>query len=145
MKTWLQVQRGRFLQTRCDYILGMDRHQFKMAGIGDVRNYLWDHFALRARLLQHLMCCHVRYHRGCFAFHLFLSASEDFRPADRKFQKLKALEPTHPPLTCPPRPPMEVNDTNPADSRSGLPPLQPMTQPERGKYAHQSLMEVPHS
>ena len=38
MKTWLQVQRGRFMRTRCDYILGTDWRQFEMVVIRDVRN-----------------------------------------------------------------------------------------------------------
>ena len=54
IKTWLQVQKDRFLSARCDYILGTDRRQLDMVGIRDVRNQSSDHFALHARILQHL-------------------------------------------------------------------------------------------
>ena len=53
MKKSSQVRQGILLRERCDHILGMDRRQFEMVGIRDVRNYSSDNFALQARLLQH--------------------------------------------------------------------------------------------
>ena len=52
MKTWLQVQQGRLLRARCDYILGTDWRQFNIVGIRNMQNYQSDHFALRERILQ---------------------------------------------------------------------------------------------
>ena len=50
------------------------------------------------------MWSHRRYLWGRHAFPLSLPVSEDFIPTDRKFQDLKSLEPTPPPLTGPPHP-----------------------------------------
>ena len=75
-----------------------------MVVIRDVRNYSSYHFALRDSLLQHLTQFHGSYLRGRCAFTLSLPAPEDLRLADSKFQELKTLYSTLPPLTRPPRP-----------------------------------------
>ena len=102
MKTWSHVLRGKLLRTRCDYILVTYQRQFLMVGIKDVRNYSSDNSALRVIILQRPMRCHGSYLQGRCVFPLSLPAPEDFRPVDRKFQDLKALEPTPP--NCPPLP-----------------------------------------
>ena len=104
IKTWSQVIQGVLLRSSCDYILGEDRQQFKIMGIRDVRNYSSNNFALQARLLQRPTQYHSTYLWGRRAFPLCLPEPEDFRPTDRKFQELKALDPTLTPLTFPPLP-----------------------------------------
>ena len=69
-----------------------------------MQNYSSYHLILQAKLLQCSTRCHSRYLRGRRDFTLSLPAPEYFRPTDRKFQELKALEPTLPPMTRPPRP-----------------------------------------
>ena len=51
MKTWYQVRQRRMLWARCDYILGTDWRQFKVAVIRDVRNYPSNCPTLQTRLL----------------------------------------------------------------------------------------------
>ena len=102
MKTWSHVLRCKLLRTRCDYILVTYQRQFLMVGIKDVRNYSSDNSALRVIILQRPMRCHGSYLQGRCVFPLSLPEPEDFRPVDRKFQDLKAPEPTPP--NCPPLP-----------------------------------------
>ena len=68
LKTWPQVRQGTVLGSRCDYILGMDRHSFELLGIRDMCSYLSDHFMLRAWLLQLPTRCHDQYFWGRRAF-----------------------------------------------------------------------------
>ena len=82
----------------------MDWRWVEMVGIKDVHNYSSDNFALQARILQRQTRCHGSYLWGHRAFPLSLPAPEDFRPTDRKFQEMKAMEPNPPPTTCSPRP-----------------------------------------
>ena len=67
-KTWSQVRQGTVLQSRCEHIIGTNRRLFEMVGIQDMRNFLSDHFALRARILQCPTLCHARYLSGRRAF-----------------------------------------------------------------------------
>ena len=66
-----------------------------------MQTYSSDHFSLQDRLLQCLTRCHGIYLRRRRAFPLSFTAPEDFRPVDRKFQDLKSLESTLPPMTDP--------------------------------------------
>ena len=83
-----------------------------MVGIRDVQNYSPDNFTLQARLLQPQTQCHGSYLQGRQEFNLSLPMPEDFRPSDKKFQDMKALESTPPPWNPPPTPPMDVGDIN---------------------------------
>ena len=95
-KTWSRVRRGILLRSRCNYILGTDLRQFEMVGIRDVHNYSSDHFAMQAIVLQCSMRCHRSYLWGRRYLPLSLPVTEDLIPEERKFQKLKALEPPTP-------------------------------------------------
>ena len=75
-----------------------------MVVIRYMHNYSSDHFALQARLLQRPNRCHGSYLWWRHVFTLSLPAPEEFRPADRKVQELKALEPTPTLLMHPPQP-----------------------------------------
>ena len=101
--------------------MGTDRRQFYMVGIKDVRNYSSDYSALQARLLQCPVRCYIGYLQGRRSFPLSLPAPEDFRPTDRKFQELKSLEPTPPPLTRSPLPQWMLDtSTRMIDKRAAL-------------------------
>ena len=39
LKTWSQVSQCTVLQSRCDYILGTDRHRFEIVGTRSIRPY----------------------------------------------------------------------------------------------------------
>ena len=101
MKTWSQVRKVIFLRARCDYILGTDQNQFEIEVIRDVRNYPPDNFTLWDRLYSDQYGVTISTSRDAY---LPPPAPEDYRHADRKFEEVKALEPTPPPLTRPPRP-----------------------------------------
>ena len=49
---WSQVQQGRLLRARCDYIFGTDQSHIDRVEIMDVSNYAPYHFVLRDRLLH---------------------------------------------------------------------------------------------
>ena len=61
LNTWTQVIQGTFLRSRCDYILRTNRCRFELVRIRDIHNYMSDHFAIQARLLQRPTRCHAHY------------------------------------------------------------------------------------
>ena len=101
---WSQVRQVKSLRARCNYILGTYQCPFGMVVIWDVRNYSSDHFALWDRLLQSLARCHGSNLQGRRTLPLSLPATEQFPPADRKYQDLNSLNTTPPTLTRPPLP-----------------------------------------
>ena len=70
LKNCSQVRQGTVLRSRCEFILITDQRRFEMVGIRDIRNFLSDHFALRARLLRRPTLCHTQYLRGRKSFPL---------------------------------------------------------------------------
>ena len=84
------------------------------------------------------------YLRGCHTVPLSLHAPGYLRLADRTFQELKSLEPTQPPLTCPPCPKRMLDTlTQFVDDGSAL--FQPTTQQEYGVHSHKLRPDVPPS
>ena len=69
-----------------------------------MRNYVSDHFALRARLLQHPTCCQAQCLRGRRAYPFKLTPTAQIIRAGANFKTLKTLEPVPPKLKHPPRP-----------------------------------------
>ena len=72
LKTWTQVLQYTVLRAGCNYILSTDLYLFGLVGIRDMKKYSSDHFALRARLLQHPTLCHSRYLQVGRTFTLYL-------------------------------------------------------------------------
>ena len=62
-KIWFQYRSdlSRTIRSRCDYILGTDRHLFEYIRIKDPHHYSSDHFMLVARYLVKPTKCHRDY------------------------------------------------------------------------------------
>ena len=58
-KTCWQVRISKLLCYRWNYIFGSDLRLFKTMGIRDLRNFLYNHFALRTRLIWRPTQCHI--------------------------------------------------------------------------------------
>ena len=69
-----------------------------------MQNYMFDHFLLQARLLQHPTWCHAHYLRVRQSFLLKLPPAVELRGVDAKFQTIKLLDPVPPTLKRPPLP-----------------------------------------
>ena len=95
---------GKLLCSRCDYILGSDHWLFETVGIRDPRNFLSNHFALRAQLLWQPANCDGEYLRGRRAFPLKLPPTGPLNLVDTKFQELKAIKVPPSPCAHVPRP-----------------------------------------
>ena len=91
MKTLWKVQQGILVQSLCSYVLGSNHRLFGVVGIRDPSNYAYDHFALRARLLQRPTRCHGGYLRGNITLPLILPPMVPLNLMDTKLQYLKVL------------------------------------------------------
>ena len=58
LKMWWQFRQGGLLRSRCDYVCGLYCRLFETVGISDLKNFVSDHSALRAELLQRPTQCH---------------------------------------------------------------------------------------
>ena len=92
LKMWCQVQQGRLLWSRCDYVFGSYRRIFDTMWIKDLRYFGYDHFALCARILHIPARCHGGYLRGHHSFPLTLLPTGPLNLVDTKFQDLKSLD-----------------------------------------------------